>query len=100
MRTEIYACDRCKAVVKVDDLRRVELRSSASEPQRWGKPPRKDRDLWYSREWCETCLLSFGMFAAAETPNQSEPVAEYKASLEDVIREIVRSEINQTKEQS
>lgn len=89
-QTTIYTCDRCKKADSSSEfLSRVSV--SVAQPgyqQRWlAIPP--------SSEWCRACLDEVGIKARATNLPHDEPRQPAPPSLEDVIREIVRSEIQQ-----
>lgn len=86
--TTTYSCDRCKE--QFDDRKNLQV-VSAGVGQYWGS------DGWsvrFSQDWCFPCIESFGIALHSRERHTVKP-EDHKVTLEDIIREMVREEIQQ-----
>jgi hypothetical protein len=89
-----WSCDRCKKVAELKQDRRpeqffrvtinLEFLSLYPSPKRGVK----------SGDWCRSCAEEFGLVSLVERKEEKPPV-EVKTSIEDLIREIVREEVQE-----
>lgn len=83
IKTE-YICDKCKAVQPTREqfwAIRVSVRTVENSPG-W-------QDTFKEKQWCRTCVESIGMLPQVEPTSPFVP-----PSFEDVVREIIRDEVD------
>lgn len=89
MKQEIFTCDRCKKVVpKENDLTEV---GAGKREQYYGSSFSGERYevRQFVSEWCIDCCKEFGLVIS----NRETPPKPPRTTLEDMIREIVREEM-------
>jgi len=84
-RTEIYKCDRCGGESTVTSYTRKVLIAVGS---------RDYPDFFRDADWCDWCINEAGLVIPPK-PKKEDPLPPLPPTLEDMIREIVRSEIQQ-----
>lgn len=85
-----YSCDKCGHVQPLAEQMwnvRVQYQHEGS----YG-----DSRFWSSKEqmWCRKCLENAGLVAISPATKRDEPAPEVKPTLEELIRDIARDEIN------
>lgn len=93
MITTTFTCDRCGEEKHNDQMTTVSIyiRDGAGRP--YGPASFGDYEHPVkSADWCRDCLKELGIWPVPPKPKEGEPEP-YVATMEDIIREIVREEL-------
>ena len=90
MRTTTYKCDKCGAEDTTNKIGLVDVGVFTGGYRRFGSG---SGNYEYCKEWCYQCRLKTGL----EQPKKpaDAPAEVTRPTLEDMVREIVREEIQQ-----
>jgi|WetSurSiteA1Bulk_404760.scaffolds.fasta_scaffold409957_1 hypothetical protein len=83
MRTITFKCDRCGVEKNHSFLWDIEIRINGSVYDQAGK-----------KEWCRACLVKVGLWNPSfEEKKDGIKTPDHPPTLEDIIRELIREEI-------
>lgn len=83
MKVITYTCDRCKSSDTVNKIDLIPIKILLSDHNSAVK----------QADWCRRCLASYGLAKASEDIKNPIVKIEPPPTIEDIIREIVREEI-------
>lgn len=91
MKTVTYKCDRCDEVIAkpTEDAFHVVVMSGPVSSG--GASPLRRQDIVAEGHWCRTCAIQ----CHAVAPDESADVVPPQPTLEDMVRDIVREEMEE-----